>query len=295
MDLSVPQAVFSVRRAAVFLLEGTHLNLGEYLSRVRQQAPVIHAISNYVTANDVANLLLACGASPIMADDPEEAVYITRLSAALALNLGTLSRRRVPAMITSGETAARLGRPVLLDPVGAGASPMRTDTARMLLHRLPVTALRCNASELRALLSGTHTHRGVDADRQQAGSLSEQIVFVKGAARQLGCLVAVTGETDLVSDGDICFVIHNGRPEMSRVTGTGCQLSALCAAFLAADPDRSVYALAAAVCAMGLAGEIAWGHMTPHDGNAAYRSRIIDAVYHLDGETLNKGARYELG
>lgn len=274
------------------------MNLSEYLSRVRQQAPVIHAISNYVTANDVANLLLACGASPIMADDPEESAYITALAAGLVLNLGTLSRRRVPAMIASGETAARLGRPVLLDPVGAGASPMRTDTARMLLQRLPATALRCNASELRALLSGTHTHRGVDADgqdRQKAGGLSEQIVFVKGAARQLGCLVAVTGETDLVSDGDICFVIRNGRPEMSRVTGTGCQLSALCAAFLAADPDRSVYALAAAVCAMGLAGEIAWGHMTPHDGNAAYRSRIIDAVYHLDGETLNKGARYELG
>lgn len=271
------------------------MNLSEYLSRVRRQAPVIHAISNYVTANDVANVLLACGASPIMADDPEEAVYITRLSAALALNLGTLSRRRVSAMLAAGEEAGRLGRPVLLDPVGAGASPMRTDTARMLLARLPVTALRCNASELRALLSGTHTHRGVDADRQQAGSLSEQIVFVKGAARQLGCLVAVTGETDLVSDGETCFVIHNGRPEMSRVTGTGCQLSALCAAFLAADPDRSVYALAAAVCAMGLAGEIAWGHMAPHDGNAAYRSRIIDAVYHLDGETLKKGARYELG
>lgn len=291
----MPQAVFSVRRPAAFLLEGTLLNLSEYLSRVRRQAPVIHAISNYVTANDVANLLLACGASPIMADDPEEAVYITRLSAALALNLGTLSRRRVSAMLAAGEEAGRLGRPILLDPVGAGASPMRTDTARMLLARLPVTALRCNASELRALLSGVHTHRGVDADRQQAGSLSEQITFVKGAARQLGCLVAVTGETDLVSDGDICFVIRNGRPEMSRVTGTGCQLSALCAAFLAADPDRSVYAMAAAVCAMGLAGEIAWGHMAPHDGNAAYRSRIIDAVYHLDGETLNKGARYELG
>ena len=270
------------------------MNLSEYLSRVRQQAPVIHAISNYVTANDVANVLLACGSSPIMADDPEESACITALAAGLVLNLGTLSRRRVSAMLAAGEEAGRLGRPVLLDPVGAGASPMRTDTARMLLHRLPVTALRCNASELRALLSGTHTHRGVDADRQQAGSLSEQIVFVKGAARQLGCLVAVTGETDLVSDGESCFVIHNGRPEMSRVTGTGCQLSALCAAFLAADPDRSVSALAAAVCAMGLAGEIAWGHMAPYDGNATYRNRIIDAVCHLDGETLSKGARYEL-
>ena len=273
------------------------MNLSDYLSRVRQQAPVIHAISNYVTANDVANVLLACGASPIMADDPEESAYITALSAGLVLNLGTLSRRRVPAMVASGETAARLGRPVLLHPVGAGASPMRTDTARMLLQRLPVTALRCNASELRAILSGAHTHRGVDADgqdRQGESGLSHQIAFVKKAARQLGCLVAVTGETDLVSDGESCFVIHNGRPEMSRVTGTGCQLSALCAAFLAADPDRSVSALAAAVCAMGLAGEIAWGHMAPYDGNATYRNRIIDAVCHLDGETLSKGARYEL-
>ena len=190
------------------------MNLSDYLSRVRQQAPVIHAISNYVTANDVANVVLACGASPIMADDPEESAYITALSAGLVLNLGTLSRRRVPAMVASGETAARLGRPVLLDPVGAGASPMRTDTARMLLQRLPVTALRCNASELRAILSGAHTHRGVDADgqdRQGESGLSHQIAFVKKAARQLGCLVAVTGETDLVSAGESCVGSHNGQ------------------------------------------------------------------------------------
>ena len=203
------------------------MNLSEYLSRVRRQAPVIHAISNYVTANDVANVLLACGASPIMADDPEESAYITALSAGLVLNLGTLSRRRVSAMLAAGEEAGRLGRPVLLDPVGAGASPMRTDTARMLLQRLPVTALRCNASELRALLSGAHTHRGVDADgqdRQGESGLSHQIAFVKKAARQLGCLVAVTGETDLVSDGDICFVIRNGRPEMGNSVWRYCPI-----------------------------------------------------------------------
>ena len=164
----------------------------------------------------------------------------------------------------------------------------------MLLQRLPVTALRCNASELRALLSGTHTHRGVDADRQQAGSLSEQITFVKGAARQLGCLVAVTGETDLVSDGDICFVIRNGRPEMSRITGTGCQLSALTTAFLVANPEHKLEAAAAAVCMMGLAGEIGWANMQPGDGNSTYRNRIIDAICNMTGDTLEEGAKYEL-
>ena len=122
------------------------MNLGEYLSRVRQQAPVIHAISNYVTANDVANVLLACGASPIMADDPEESAYITALSAGLVLNLGTLSRRRVSAMLAAGEEAGRLGRPVLLDPVGAGASALRTRTAVELIKEIPFTVIRILAA-----------------------------------------------------------------------------------------------------------------------------------------------------
>ena len=113
-------------------------------------------------------------------------------------------------------------------------------------------------------------------------------------ARSMGTILAATGGVDLVTDGVRCFVIHNGRPEMSRITGTGCQLSALTAAFLGANPERPLDAAAAAVCAMGLAGELGWARMGPLDGNIAYRGYLIDAIYHLSGETLEKGARYEV-
>ena len=265
---------------------------------LRSRCPLIHNITNYVTVNDCANMVLACGASPIMADDAAEVEEITAICGGLNINIGTLNSRTVTSMLLAGKKANQLGHPVVLDPVGVGASALRLRTAQELMARVTFTVLRGNVSELRALAGGQEHTRGVDAggaDAVTEAELERGVAFAKGTARRTGTVVAVTGAIDLVSDGEQCVVIRNGRPEMSRVTGTGCQLSALCAAFLAADPDRSVSALAAAVCAMGLAGEIAWGHMTPGDGNAAYRSRIIDAVYHLDGETLNKGARYELG
>ena len=273
------------------------MNLGEYLSRVRQQAPVIHAISNYVTANDVANVLLACGASPIMADDPEESAYITALSAGLVLNLGTLSRRRVSAMLAAGEEAGRLDRPILLDPVGAGASALRTRTAVELIKEIPFTVIRGNMSEIRTLALGSGTTKGVDADVADAVSeenLDSAVAFVKDFAVRTGAVVAVTGAIDLVSDGKACYVIRNGRPEMGKITGTGCQLSGMMTAFAAANPDHVLEAAAAAVCAMGLAGEIGWSRMAEGDGNATYRNRIIDAIYNMDGETLNGGAKYEV-
>ena len=270
--------------------------LGSCLDRVRERAPLIHCITNFVTANDVANLLLACGASPIMACDPREVEEVAARSAALVLNLGTLSHASLPAMAAAGRRAAALGRPVVLDPVGAGFLPARTRAARELLDQVPFAAVRGNLSEIRALTGRESAPRGVDAgggdrfDREDRAA-----AFAREAARQLGTVAAVTGETDLVSDGTRCFLIRNGRPEMGRVTGTGCQLSALTAAFLAADPHRPLEGAAAAVCAMGLAGELAWGRMAPGEGNASYRTRIIDAVFLMDGNTLDKGARYEIG
>lgn len=271
--------------------------LGACLDRVRQRAPLIHNITNYVTVNDVANVLLACGASPIMADDQGEVEDIISICAGLNINIGTLSQRTIPAMLAAGKKAAVLGLPAVLDPVGAGASSLRTATARELLSQVPFTAVRSNASELKALLSGTGATRGVDADLADAvteDSLEQAVSFVKNAAARLGTVVAVTGAIDLVADRERCFVIRNGRPEMGRVTGTGCQLSGLTCAFLAANPDRPLQAASAAVCAMGLAGELAWGRLAPGEGNAAYRGRIIDAVYNLDGAALDKGARYEI-
>ena len=273
------------------------MELGACLDRVRERRPLIHCITNYVTANDVANLLLACGASPIMADEPEEVAEITARCAGLCLKLGTPSRRTIPSLMRAGVKAGELGRPVVLDPVGVGASALRLRTAQELMARVTFTVLRGNVSELRALAGGQEHTRGVDAggaDAVTEAELERGVAFAKGTARRTGTVVAVTGAIDLVSDGEQCVVIRNGRPEMGLVTGTGCQLSALTAACLAASPERPLEAAAAAVCAMGVAGELAWARMSPQDGNATYRDRIIDAVCRMDGTALEKGANYEM-
>ena len=273
------------------------MELGACLDRVRERRPLIHCITNYVTANDVANLLLACGASPIMADEPEEVEEITARCAGLCLNLGTPSRRTIPSLMRAGVKAGELGRPVVLDPVGVGASALRLRTAQELMARVTFTVLRGNVSELWALAGGQEHTRGVDAggaDAVTEAELERGVAFAKGTARRTGTVVAVTGAIDLVSDGEQCVVIRNGRPEMGLVTGTGCQLSALTAACLAASPERPLEAAAAAVCAMGVAGELAWARMSPQDGNATYRDRIIDAVCRMDGAALEKGANYEM-
>lgn len=264
---------------------------------IRKNAPLIHNITNYVTVNDTANILLACGGSPIMADELEEVEEIAAICGGLNINIGTLNRRTIPAMFAAGKKANALGHPVVLDPVGAGASRLRTETALQLLSEVRFAAIRCNISELKALVNGSGTTKGVDADVADAVSednLEAGIAFVKTAAARFGAVIAATGAIDLVANPEKCYVIRNGRPEMGRITGTGCQLSALTAAALTANPGHALDAAAAAVAAMGVAGETGWANMSPSDGNAAYRNRIIDAVYHLDGAALERGARFEL-
>ena len=266
-------------------------------ANVRARCPRVHNITNYVTVNDCANMVLACGASPIMADDAAEVEDITSLCAGLNLNIGTLNSRTIPSMLLAGHTAHRLGRPVVLDPVGAGASHLRTETALRLLREVKPTVIRGNISEMRTLAVGSGTTKGVDADAVDAvteANLDDGVQLVKAFAKQTGCIVAVPGAIDLVSDGERCWCIRNGRAEMSRITGTGCQLSALMTAFLVANPDRKLDAAAAAVCMMGLAGEIGWANMQPGDGNSTYRNRIIDAIFNMTGDALEEGAKYEL-
>ncbi len=271
--------------------------LGKCLENVRNTVPLIHNITNYVTVNDVANVLLACGGSPIMSDEPADVVDITSICQGLNINIGTLNQRSIEAMFLAGKRANELHHTVLLDPVGAGASALRTNTAARLLNELSFTAVRGNISEIKALAQGSATTKGVDADVADAvteETLDASITFVKSFAGKTGCIIAVTGAIDLVSDGTACYVIRNGRPEMGKITGTGCQLSGMMTAFLAANPDALLEAAAAAVCAMGVAGEIGWSCMRPEDGNASYRSRIIDAICNLDGATQGKEARYEI-
>lgn len=267
------------------------------LENVRRNMPLIHNITNYVTVNDVANVLLACGASPIMSDDKEEVEEITSICKGLNINIGTLNHRTIPSMLLAGKKANELSHPVVLDPVGAGASSLRTETALRLIREIRFDVIRGNISEIKSLALGRGSTKGVDADMADAvteENLSRGIDFVKGFALDTGCIIAVTGKIDLVTDGKTCYVIRNGRQEMGKVTGTGCQLSGMTAAYVAANPENKLAAAAAAVSAMGLAGEIAWTHMEKSEGNAAYRNRIIDAIYHMDGKTLAEGARYEV-
>ena len=271
--------------------------LGECLENVRKACPLVHNITNYVKVNDVANVLLACGGSPIMSDEPEDVGEITSLCGGLNINIGTLNKRSIEGMFKAGEKANELGHPVLLDPVGAGASSLRTSTAVALMEQLKLDVIRGNISEIKTLALGSGTTKGVDADAADTvteDNLDAMVAFAKGFAQKAGAVVAITGAIDLVADGETAYVIRNGRPEMSRITGTGCQLSGLCTAYVVANPQDKTKAVAAAVCAMGLAGEIAFANLQPGEGNSTYRNRIIDAIYNMDGETLNKGAKYEV-
>lgn len=271
--------------------------LGIYLDHVRKSVPLVHNITNYVTVNDVANMLLACGGSPIMSDEPLDVEEITSICGGLNINIGTLNARTIEGMIKAGKKANELGHAVLLDPVGAGASTLRTNTAKELLEKIRFDVIRGNISEIKTLAQGSGTTKGVDADIADAiteETLGSAIAFVKRYAKETKSIIVVTGAIDLVADDKICYVIRNGRPEMGKITGTGCQLSGMMTAFITANPDHKLAAAAAAVCAMGLAGEIGFSRMQEGDGNATYRNRIIDAVYNMNGEELEKGAKYEL-
>lgn len=271
--------------------------LGTCIENVRKTVPLVHNITNYVTVNDVANVLLACGGSPIMSDEPKDVVDITAICGGLNINIGTLNVRTIEGMLVAGKKSNELGHPVLLDPVGAGASALRTDTAVQLIEEIKFDVIRGNISEIKTLALGSGTTKGVDADVADAvteDNLDSAVAFAKDFAKKMECIVAITGAIDLVSDGEKCYVIRNGRPEMGKITGTGCQLSGMMTAFVVANPDAKLEAAAAAVCAMGLAGEIGFSRMQDGDGNSTYRNRIIDAIYNMDGETLNKGANYEV-
>mgnify|MGYP000948327491 FL=1 len=267
------------------------------LENVRAKSPLVHNITNYVTVNDVANVLLAAGGSPIMSDDADDVEDITSICGGLNINIGALNKNTIPSMFLAGKKANALGHIVLLDPVGAGASRLRTDTANRLMQEVRFDAVRGNISEIKTLCTGSGSTKGVDADAVDAvteANLDDGVQLVKAFAQKTGCIIAVTGAIDLVSDGERCWCIRNGRAEMSRITGTGCQLSALMTAFLVANPDRKLDAAAAAVCMMGLAGEIGWANMQPGDGNSTYRNRIIDAIFNMTGDALEEGAKYEL-
>ena len=260
--------------------------LAECLANVKAGGALVHNITNYVTVT-----------SPIMSDEPKDVEDITSICGGLNINIGTLNERTIEAMYLSGAKANELGHKVLLDPVGAGASALRTDTANGLLKKVKFDVVRGNVSEIKTLVAGVGTTKGVDADAADAvteENLDEMVAFTKAFAEQLDCVVAITGAIDLVADKDSCYFIRNGVPEMGRITGTGCQLSGMMTGFLVANPDCPLEAAAAAVCTMGLAGEIGLSRQQPGDGNSTLRNRIIDAISNMTPEQLAEGAKFEV-
>lgn len=269
----------------------------EIINNVKIQSPLVHNITNYVTVNDCANILLACGASPIMADDIMEVEDITSICNALVINIGTLNSRTVESMIKAGIRANQLNHPVILDPVGAGASKFRTETTMRLLKEIRFTAIRGNISEIKTVYAGNGKTKGVDAnvaDVVTDENLDEVIFFAKNLSKRLGAVIAITGAIDIVTNSEKAYVIRNGQAMMSKITGTGCMLSSLIGAYCAANFSMILEATAAAVCAMGLCGELAYEKVNQiGGGTSSLRTYIIDYMSKLDENMLKEGAKVE--
>lgn len=266
------------------------------LDNVRAMGPLVHNITNYVTVNDCANALLAIGASPIMSDEPADVGDITSICGGLTLNIGTLNQCSIEGMFAAGKRASELGHPIVLDPVGAGASELRTRTAGDLLDKLAVSVIRGNMSEVKALAGGAVATRGVDVCPDDAvceENLAAGVAFARDFAAKTGAVVAITGAIDIVADAERAYAVRNGHPLMGRITGAGCMLSCVCTAFAVANPNSTLDAMVAAVAGMGLAGQIAQGRMGGYDGNGSFRTYLLDALYNLDGAALEAGARVE--
>ena len=241
----------------------------EILQNVAAKAPLVHCITNYVTVNDCANILLACGGSPIMADDENEVEEITSICNALVLNIGTLNTRTIESMRRAGLRANALGHPVVFDPVGAGASALRTGTAQSLLRDVRFCVVRGNSSEIRTLARGAGTTRGVDADAADAATeqtLDDAVLFVKTFSRQTGAVVAMTGAIDLVGDAETCYIIRNGCPEMGKITGTSVNPARSIgpALFEGGGAISQLWLFIVAPLTGGLASAIVWKAISQH-------------------------------
>jgi len=262
------------------------ISAGTTLRTMRERKPLVHQITNYVVMNETANATLAVGALPVMAHAAEEVEEMVRLASALVLNIGTLSEHWVESMLLAGGAAAARGIPVVLDPVGAGATAYRTTTARRILDLRGVTVLRGNAGEVATLVGAQAEVRGVES----IGAGMDPADLAREAARRLGVVASVTGAVDHVSDGERVLAVANGDPLLAAVTGTGCMSSALTGCFLAAKPGEPLEAAAEALAAFGVAAEVA---AAGAEGPGTFHARLYDALYTLDPGTLDERTRIE--
>lgn len=255
------------------------------LQKLRETRPLIHNITNYVVMNYTANALLACGASPVMAHAVEEVEEMVSMAGALVLNIGTLSPDWIDAMLIAGKKANQLNIPVVLDPVGSGATTLRTRSARRIVEEVAISVIRGNASEVLSLAEKESGTKGVDS----VHGVEDVADIAVGLAKDLATTLAITGQVDLITDGSGVYRVSNGHELMAKVTGTGCTASALVGAFLAVDKN-SAHAATTALSYLGLAGEKAAITAT---GPGSFQMAMLDALYTIDEKEMEKGAKIE--
>ncbi len=253
------------------------------LKKVRENSPLVHNITNYVVMNTTANALLSLGASPVMAHAVDEMADMAGIASALVLNIGTLSNPWIEGMLLAGKTASKRQIPIVLDPVGAGATPFRTSTCLSLIKECRPTIIRGNASEVMALVDSGTTTKGVDSTETSKNAIQS----AKELALETGAVVSISGKEDYITDGKEVIVIKNHIPLMPRVTGMGCTASALTGALAAVNPN-TLSAAAHAMALMAVAGEIASGRA---QGPGSFQMHFLDALFALSPSDIKKHLR----
>ncbi len=261
----------------------TEKHISDLLTRVRMKRPLVHHITNYVTVNDCANITIAAGAAPVMADALEEVCEMVTCAGALVLNIGTLNKSQIESMLLAGGMANDRQIPIILDPVGAGATCFRTKSAQSLLDELKITVLKGNAGEI-GTLAGAEAHvKGVDSH----GVTGDLEKIAQNYAKRAGLTVVVSGATDIVTDGRRILLVENGHPMMGGISGTGCMAASVIGAYVSVTDDP-VIASAAALAAFGLAGEKAAACVR---GPGSFRTALFDEMAALKPGDLLSGSR----
>ena len=272
------------------------MKIEKLMQQVKEKEPLVQCITNFVTVNDCANILLSIGATPTMAMDCREVEEAVAKVSALGCNMGAIEH--LESMLLAGKEANRLHIPVVLDPVGAGGTTLRQEAASLLIQEVQFAAIRGNASEIKAI-AGIHSRgRGVDAAKEDIiseNSLQKDIEIFEELAKRIHTVVAVSGPIDVITNGEQTMLIRNGCPTMARITGSGCMLTTLMGAFCGANEEQIFEAAALAVAVMGIAGELAEEKRIQNKtGNATFRNALIDAIFNITAEQIKEKINYEI-
>ncbi|GFR34220.1 hydroxyethylthiazole kinase [Thermobrachium celere] len=258
----------------------------EALKLVRRVNPLVHHITNYVSVNDCANITLTIGASPVMSDEIDDIVDLLKISNSLVLNIGTLNKRTIESMLIAGREANKLGIPIVFDPVGAGATKLRTEVAIKILQDIKVNVLRGNMSEIKSLIGLGSSTKGVDSIEKIDGA----DVISKQAAEKFNCVVGISGEVDVISDGEKIYKVSNGHNILTKVTGTGCMVTSLIGSFLGAGCNPLTSCISGYVV-MGICGEEAYKKSGNNIGT--FKVKLFDEIFNINETKIKEGVKLE--